>query len=105
MTDVIELLNERDDVEKTSYTRLDADDGKIKVELWHDTEGLQVLFEKAMDGLYSERGLQKCAKKRALVVRETRIENVPFETLYPDIVEHLKEVSDHDEDYEYQRNS
>jgi len=79
MSDPIEYPNERDDVAKTEYTRRHVDKGRVTVELWHDAEGLQAIFQKAMDGVVSPRGLQEYAKERALA------------SLYPETVERLED--------------
>jgi hypothetical protein len=97
MVDTIEYLNERDDVEKTEYQRRKVGEEHITVELWHDPEGLQAIFQKAMDAGHSPRGIQEFAKERALAVRETRLSNdARMSAMYPDIVEQLKEEADGD---------
>jgi len=102
MDDLIERLDERDDVAKTEYEQHRADEGRVTVEMWHDTEALQRIAERAITGIaLSQKGMQKLAEDEALVIRETRMENVPVKSLYPDIVEQLKEESDKNEDYEY----
>lgn len=103
MDDAIEDLNERDDVEKTEYTYRDEEDGRVKVEMWHNSEALQRIFQRSIDGLVSPHGLREFAEEQAIIVRETRIVNPPVNPARPDIVERLKEESEHNEDYEYRR--
>jgi hypothetical protein len=105
MTDAIDVLNERDDVAKTEYTRHKADtNDQVTIELWHDTESLQRIAERAMTGVRSQKGMQKLAEDEAIAVRETRIDTFTgIDALYPDIVECLKEEIDKSEDYEYNR--
>jgi hypothetical protein len=107
MSDPIEYLDERDDVEKTEYKRYRVDEGEVTVELWHDAEGLATIFKKAMDNVVSPRGLQDFAKEQALAVRETRVDSSvqyqDIEDFYPNIAEQLKEAADDNRDYEYER--
>jgi len=91
MLDAIKSLNDRDD------------EGRVTVEMWHDTESLQRIAERAMTGIaLSQKGMQNLAEREALAVSETTIDiHTEMDALYPDIVEQLKEEVDHDQDYEY----
>jgi len=101
MPNAIEYLEERDDVKKTEYTRLSDDQfSHVKVEMWHDVEGLHYLFERARQGNNSTKGLNKVAEERALAVRET---TTLFKAMYPKVLDRLKEESEKNEDYEYKR--
>jgi len=104
MDDIIEQLDERDDVSKTEYDQHRTGEGRVTVEMWHDTDALQRIAERAITGaVLSQKGMQKLAEDEALIIRETRMENVPVKSLYPDIVEQLKQESEKNEDYEYRR--
>jgi hypothetical protein len=95
MEDPIEYLNERDDVKKTEYTRVGSDSGRIKIELWHDVTGLKRLFDRAIQGNTSEKGLRKFAEDCALVKRETDIAEPvlwrELDELYPEVTDRLGE--------------
>jgi hypothetical protein len=84
MSDLIDQLNDRDDVAKTEYVRYEADtNDEIEIEMWHDSEGLQRIMERAINGVSSEKGLRKFAEEEAIVIRKTRSETFPdLEELY-----------------------
>lgn len=75
MSEAIERLEERDYVVKTEYTRYVPDDGgEVAVEVWHDLDGLQKLFERVLGPTVSEKAVRKHAEKTALAVRKTTID-------------------------------
>lgn len=72
MSEAIERLEERDYVVKTEYTYYIADDGdEVAVEVWHDLDGLQKLFERVLGPTVSEKAVRKHTEKTALAVRKT----------------------------------
>ena len=94
MSDPIDVLNERDDVAKTEYTRYEADtNDQVTVELWHDTESLQRIAERAMTGVaLSQKGMQNLAEDEAIAKRETRIDTwADIAALYPETVKRLED--------------
>lgn len=92
MSDAIDALEDRDDIARTKFTRRD-DEGRVTVEMWHDTQSLQRIAERAMAGVaLSQKGIEKMAEREALAVRETRIDiHAEVGSLYPDIVEQLED--------------
>ncbi len=93
MEDVIERLDERDDVAKTEYEQHSVNEGRVTVEMWHDTEGLQRIAERAITGVaLSQKGMQKLAENEALVVRETNIDAyTDLRALYPEVSKKIEE--------------
>jgi len=89
MVDVIEILEDRNDVAKTEYEHYRADEGDVKVEMWHDIESLQRIAERAMTGTaLSQKGMQNLAEKEALAIRETTFDTyTDIRALYPNISE------------------
>lgn len=89
MSDPIELLKERDDVVKTEYKRISADEGRVAVEMWHDAESLQKVVQDVMDNpSVSERGIKETAKDSALAVRET---TTSFKAMYPKVLSEFRD--------------
>lgn len=92
MSDVIEYLEQRDDVEKTEYSRVDNTKmRRVDVEMWHDAEGLHKIFEKARTGDFSERGLMDKAEEVSLAVRTTEVDGLTY----------LKSGNADDNEYKY----
>lgn len=99
MTSAIESLEERDDVEKTEYTRTVVDKGEVTVEMWHDVESLQRIAERAITNVArSQKGMEKMAEQKALAIRKT---TTSFKSMYPKVLDRLKEEAEQNEDYEY----
>jgi len=93
MVDVIEVLEQRDDVAKTEYEQHRVDEGRVTIEMWHDTEGLQRIAERAMTGVaLSQKGMENLAKEEALVTRETKVNTyTDLRALYPNVSEQLED--------------
>lgn len=108
MSDPIEYLDDRDDVKKTKYSAHRPDEGRVRIEMWHDAEGMKRVFDKALAGLVSEKALRKFAEEQALAVRRTTIDPSvqwrDLESLYPETISYLKEDHELPEGgYEYKR--
>jgi len=103
MINNIDTLKARPDVEKSEVTRR-RDGNTVIIELWHDQEGLQYLFECSVEGNVSEREMLERGREEALAVRETTVKGPSHKKLsneYPEIVERLKEQAKEMNDYEY----
>lgn len=100
MINGIDAIEARPDVEKTEYTRR-KNGNTVIVELWHDREGLQSLFEQSLEATLSERGMLEHGREQALAVRETTIKRRPLDELHPNLTEYLEEQYDEENDYEY----
>lgn len=105
MSDLIEQIGDREDTVKTEY-RIVEDGDEKHIEMWHDLDRMKDVFDKAINGHTSQKGLLQFAKERAIAVRETRIDEMS-EPVRSTMREQLKEVHAQDEcqDYEYSRNS
>lgn len=91
MSEAIDYLEARGDVAKTEYSYYDDDgDVQVTIEMWHDTDQLQSLFQRAMNIDVTKQGLQKMAKERAIAVRTTR---ETLDALYPELVEQFEDES------------
>lgn len=89
MSEAIDYLENRSDVAKTTYSYYDdTDDAQVTVEMWHTTDQLHHLFNKAMELDTSKRGLQRYAKEQAIATRTVR---ESLSALYPDVVQQFED--------------
>lgn len=92
MSEAIGYIEKQDDVEKTKYEHLETDGDRVVVEMWHNSEQLQEIFEKVLNETWlSQKAIQKFAEEQAIAVRKTTVKDWPY---YPGISEQLKDKNE-----------